>query len=375
MRRRAKVLDPNAKTLQDVETPALILDEAAVKRNVAKMAGWAKASGILLRPHAKTHKSLEIAKLQLSAGAVGISCATVAEIEAFSRSRIPGLLLTTPVANRPKLERLARVVGDADVSIVIDHVEQLAALNALMRESSRPVRVLIDVDLGQKRTGVCDVNTCTTIAKKIADYPAFSFGGLQGFAGQVQHIVRYDQRENAAAEAGNLLNEYLSALHRLNIKSDIVTGSGTGTAEFDARGPYTELQVGSYVFMDADYGALLEKNNDALPYEKALFVLATVTSINRPGEFTIDAGVKALAFNGPMPSIIAGAPSGSTYRFAGDEHGIITMPAGCTAPALGMRVMVEATHCDPTVNLHSRYTVVKEDDHIEHWPILARYEN
>jgi D-serine deaminase-like pyridoxal phosphate-dependent protein len=361
--------------LQDIETPALILDEAALTRNISSMANFAKAAGINLRPHAKTHKSVEIAKLQLSAGAVGIACATVAEIEAFSRAHVPGLLLTSPVANRPKIERLAGIMNDTDVSIVVDHVDQLVVLNELMQARTRPVQVLIDVDVGQKRTGICDVNMCVALAKQISSYPAFRFGGLQGFAGQVQHIVQHDQRESAAVAAGNILNEYLSVLHRADIKSDIVTGSGTGTAKFDARGPYTELQVGSYIFMDADYGALKEREGGALPYETALFVLATVTSINRQNEFTIDAGVKALAFNGPMPSKIVGAPRGSTYRFAGDEHGIITLPAGCVAPALGARVLVEATHCDPTVNLHPRYTVVKKDGHIEHWPILARYEN
>jgi D-serine deaminase-like pyridoxal phosphate-dependent protein len=367
------VLNPGLAEFQEIQTPALIVDADALARNISDMAAAAKASKINLRPHAKTHKSPEIAQLQLDAGAVGVSCATIAEIEAFSGAGITGLLLTSPVADRAKLGRLTQVARHADLSIVVDHADQISALADFISDNIRPIRVLVDIDVGQRRTGVCDVQTTIELAKLISKKPWLRFGGIQGFAGQVQHIADATKRESGAAGVAEILKDHLRALGGANIGANVVTGSGTGASSFDSYGPYTELQVGSYVFMDADYGALKQKGGDALPYAPSLFVLATVTSINRLGEFTVDAGVKALAFNGPMPSKIIGVPDGSTYRFGGDEHGMITMPEGCIAPKLGSRVLILSTHCDPTVNLHSQYHVIGANRRMTKWPVMARY--
>lgn len=367
------MLDSGVAEFQEIQTPALVVDADVLSRNISDMASTAKARKISLRPHAKTHKSSEIARLQLDAGAVGISCATVAEIEAFAEAGIHGLLLTSPVADKAKLGRLIHVARRADLSIVIDHADQISALADFVSDNTRPVRVLIDIDVGQRRTGVCDVQSTIELAKLVSTKPWLRFGGIQGFAGQIQHIIDPAERESGAAAVSEILKDHLRGLGSANIGADVVTGSGTGASSFDGSGPYTELQVGSYVFMDADYGALKQKGGGALPYSPSLFVLATVTSINRPREFTVDAGVKALAFNGPMPNKILGAPEGSTYRFGGDEHGMITMPEGCTAPKLGSRVLILTTHCDPTVNLHSTYHVIGANRQMEKWPVLARY--
>lgn len=367
------MLNPGHAEFQEIQTPALIVDADVLARNISDMAATAKAGKISLRPHAKTHKSPEIARLQMDAGAVGISCATVAEIEAFADAGITGLLLTSPVADKAKLGRLTQVARRADLSIVVDHVDQISALADFVSDNVRPVRALIDIDVGQRRTGVCDIQSTVELAKLIVTKPWLRFGGIQGFAGQIQHIADAAAREAGAAAVAGVLKDHLRALGDANIHADIVTGSGTGASSFDSGGPYTELQVGSYVFMDADYGVLKQKGGDGLPYAPSLFVLATVTSINRPGEFTVDAGVKALAFNGPMPTKIIGAPEGSTYRFGGDEHGMITMPEGCVAPKLGSRVLILTTHCDPTVNLHSAYHVIGANRRLEKWPVMARY--
>jgi D-serine deaminase-like pyridoxal phosphate-dependent protein len=367
------VLNPDLAGFKDIETPALVLDRAALMRNIAAMAATAMAAGIALRPHAKTHKSAEIARLQIAAGAIGICCATVAEIEALARANIPGLMLTTPVMDRPKLIRLAAIARDADIAIVIDHADQIAVLDELIVPGARPLDLLVDIDVGQRRTGVIDAAQTVMLARLIATKPWARFAGIQGFAGHVQHIIDAAARKAAAASVGAILNAHLAALREAGIAAAVVTGSGTGASSFDAAGPYTELQVGSYVFMDADYGKLTIEAGGALPFEASLYVLATVTSVNRPGEFTIDAGVKALAFNGPPPDRIIGAPDGCTYRFGGDEHGMVTLPDGAAAPKLGSRVLVLTTHCDPTVNLHPRVYAVGTDGGIEIWPVLARY--
>lgn len=367
------MLDPNLPAFHDIQTPALVLDVMALSRNIRGMADFAAANGVTLRPHAKTHKSTRIAQLQIEAGAVGISCATVAEMENFAQAGIAGLLLTTPVADRPKLARLAAIADHADISIVVDHADQIHVLHELLDSGSRPLQVLIDIDVGQRRTGVVDTASTLALAQLIEAAPGMRFGGIQGFAGHVQHMINAGERRAGAAGVRALLDEHLHVLAEAGIKADIVTGSGTGACAYDVTGTFTELQVGSYVFMDADYGRLEREGGGALPYEPSLFILATVTSVNRKGEFTVDAGVKAMAFNGPVPSLMIGAPEGSTYRFGGDEHGMITMPEGGVAPALGSRVLLLTTHCDPTVNLHATYHVVGHNNGVESWPVLARY--
>lgn len=361
------MLDPHLPALQDIATPALVVDGAALQRNIAAMADVAKAGKIALRPHAKTHKSPRIAQAQIEAGAVGISCATVAEMEAMAAAGIPGLLLTTPVADRVKLARLAALADATDFSIVVDDADQIHALHALLDSGSRIIQVLIDVDVGQHRTGVVDPAATLALAQLIAATPGMTFGGIQGFAGHVQHMIDHAEREAGAATVRALLDDHLRVLNSAGIKAEIVTGSGTGAAAFDIAGTFTELQVGSYLFMDADYGRL------ALPFEPSLFVLATVTSNSRAGEFTVDAGVKAMAFNGPVPSLMPGVPEGSTYRFGGDEHGMITLPAGAEPSKLGSRVLLQATHCDPTVNLHGQFQVVGHNGDVDVWAVAARY--
>lgn len=356
-----------------VETPALVLDEAAVLKNIAMMAHHAAATGVKLRPHAKTHKSLEIARRQIAAGAIGISCATVEELFYFSDAGIEGLLLTSPVSDPAKLPRLAKIIRKSHVMLVVDHIDQVAALSSLIDDASICPDLLIDIDVGQGRTGVCSISAAFEIAAHIAK-TAMRLVGIQGFAGNVQHIHDAAERSRSAEDVGRQLTTYAEALRAAGHHIAHITGSGTGASEFDRHGPYTELQVGSYVFMDADYGAVRRSGDVALPFRPSLFVLATVTSVNRSGSVTIDAGVKALAFNGPPPTHIIGAPTGSIYRFAGDEHGVITIPSGGAIPALGSRVLVLTTHCDPTVNLHPRYTVILADQSIEAWPVAGRYQ-
>lgn len=367
------MIDPALPSLSNCQTPALVLDPEALTRNIGAMAAFARRHSIALRPHAKTHKSIRIAQLQIEAGAIGISCATVAELEIFADAGISGLLLTTPVADRPKLERLAALIAKTEVSIVVDHADQIATLRELLHDGSWRVNVLVDIDVGQRRTGVVDEASTIQLARLIGSEPAMRFAGIQGFAGHAQHIVAAEERQAAAATVRGILDRHRAALIQSEIDVPTVTGSGTGTSAFDVDSTFTELQVGSYVFMDADYAQLKGEAGFLLPYDPSLFILATVTSVNRPGEFTVDAGVKAMAFNGPTPNLIVGAPSGSSYRFAGDEHGVITLPPGTSSPPLGSRILMLTTHCDPTVNLHASYVVAHHNAENESWPVSARY--
>jgi D-serine deaminase-like pyridoxal phosphate-dependent protein len=203
----------------------------------------------------------------------------------------------------------------------------------------------------------------------IAASPGLVFAGIQGFAGHAQHIA--DPRQRCAAAAA-MLRAVADALPQAGYPVRLITCSGTGTYVQDAVGPYSELQAGSYLFMDADYARIADEAGAGPSFAPSLLVLATVVSVNRPGEITVDAGTKALATNGPPPCHIRGVAPGATYRFAGDEHGIITMPPGKPPPPLGARVLISATHCDPTVNLYASYCVIGSGA-MERWPICGRY--
>jgi D-serine deaminase-like pyridoxal phosphate-dependent protein len=358
--------------LRDVTTPALVLDLATLKRNIDKMAGIAKRSGVNLRPHAKTHKSIEIARLQVRTGAIGIACATVAEVETFAAAGVSNLLLTAPVADSGKFARLAALNRKCPLAITVDHIEQVRGFADAVDSTDPQPSIIVDMDVGQGRTGVTDISEGVNLANAIASYPRLRFAGIQGFAGNAQHIPEPLARREAAEMAARKLKSFAEALLDVNLRPDIITGGGTGTHYEDKAGPYSELQVGSYIFMDSDYSRIVDETGAGLPFEPSLFVAATVVSVNRENEVTVDAGTKALATNGPPPHTMLGVAEGAVYGFAGDEHGIISLPKEAKQPSLGQRIMLGASHCDPTVNLYACYHVV-DGTNVEVWPITARY--
>jgi D-serine deaminase-like pyridoxal phosphate-dependent protein len=368
-------LDPNAPPLSAVMTPALVIDAVALEANIARMASAARSAGVALRPHAKTHKSPDIARRQQQAGAIGIACATILEAEALSGAGIGNLLITSPVVGRDKTARLARLHRQSPVMTAVDHPRQVEEIVEALTAGDAPMHILVDVDVGQARTGVVGVEDGVALARRIRAEPRLRFSGLQAYAGHVQHLVDARERQRAATEAAQAVRAMVFRLQAEGLAPSTVSGSGTGASAFDVHGgAYNELQVGSYVFMDADYGRIEELDGARLPYERALFVMATIVSVNRPGQVTVDAGTKALAVNGPMPDRFIGVADRSSYAFAGDEHGTIRLPPDAPQPSVGTRVLLGVTHCDPTANLHPVYHVVRDDGTLEFWPIVGRYE-
>lgn len=361
------------RALRDVPTPALAIDEPALDRNVAMMAELTQHSRRSLRPHAKTHKSVVIARKQIEAGAIGICCATLPELQALAEAGITGLLLTAPVQDPAKTEHLVGVAKKSPITIAVDHPNQIRALSGKIPADASPIGVIVDIDVGQRRTGVRDVGDTIALAKLLAENERFRFSGLQGYAGHVQHIADFAERAREAARVSALIGTHIGGLRQAGFDATIVSGSGTGSHEFDlANEPFTEIQAGSYVFMDADYVRILGGDGKGLPFECSLFMSTTVTSANVPGQVTVDAGTKSLAVNGPAPHLILGAPDGTTFQFAGDEHGILLLPEGTKAPALGDRILMSVTHCDPTINLFSIVHAVTRSGGLEKWPVVGR---
>jgi D-serine deaminase-like pyridoxal phosphate-dependent protein len=374
-------LGPNAQFIGQpgsrarLDTPALLIDRDALERNIAAMAAHARSCGIALRPHAKTHKSLAVAQRQIGAGALGICCATLGEAEIMVRGGMPGVHITSPQVTEAKIARLIALnaAPHQGLSVVVDHPANLAALDCAAQDAGQTLAVLVDFEAGHGRTGVAGEEALGQLARAAVAAPGLAFRGIQSYSGNLQHIPVRAERRARALQQVERLGAMLGRLRAGGIAVPVVTGGGTGTFDLDPAGRvFTELQVGSYVFMDVQYRQALEDGRNAPPFETALFVSTAVVSVNAAGYVTTDAGLKCFATDGPAPEPSAGAPAGSRYEFFGDEHGRLVLPAGADKPPLGARIECVTPHCDPTVNLHDLYHVVAGDTLVEIWPIEAR---
>ncbi|MGE0596677.1 MAG: DSD1 family PLP-dependent enzyme [Hyphomonadaceae bacterium] len=355
-----------------LNTPVLVLDRDALARNIAAMAAFANARGMALRPHAKTHKSVDIARLQLAAGATGVCCAKLGEAEALGDGGIDAILITSPVVTPQAIARLLALQDRiGDLRVAADNPANIEALAAAAQSASRPLPVLVDIDPGIRRTGVGSPEAAVTLARAIADAPTLRFAGVQFYCGAQQHIEDYAERRTAIVERTDYLRAVIEALAAAGLKPEVVTGGGTGTHEIDADlGVITELQAGSYVFMDSQYNDCALREADARPFETALMIDAHVVSANSQGMATLDSGFKALATDGGAVRVLAGGPETSAFVFMGDEHGALI--AMDHVFRIGDRVTLTTPHCDPTVNLYDAYHVVRGNDLIGIWPVSGR---
>lgn len=356
-----------------VATPALILEVEALDHNIEVMAAWAKSQSVGLRPHAKAHKSPDIARRLIAQGAVGASCATIAEAEELAAADIPGLLITSPMVTSDMLKRLRiLLLRGADVSVVADDPRNIEALSDIAHAAKRKLPVLVELDVGQGRTGCGSIKDACQLAKRIAGDPYLEFSGIQAYWGFLQQLMPYEEREARIAQRIKSVVDLVTALKRQKLAPAIITGGGTGTHWIDAGfGLFTELQPGSYLFLDSCY-APLPLTPDGNPFKPALFVAASVVSAVHPGRAVIDAGFKAFACDSGKPVPARGAVPNATYRFMGDEHGAIEFDASLPPPALGSVIELLTSHCDPTVNLYRSYQVARHDSIIDEWPIVAR---
>jgi len=360
---------------RDLNTPVLVIELDALTRNIAKMADFARDHGLRLRPHAKTHKSPDIARRQIEAGAVGICCAKIGEAEALAdHGVLQGLHITSPVVSSSAIERLIALNARTDgLMCVVDNPASVRALAAAARRADKPLGLVIDIDPGIRRTGVNSAEGAVAVLGAIRAGQNLRYMGVQCYCGAQQHIAGFEDRRAAMVDRAAFVRTIIDALIEAGGPPQIVTGGGTGTHRIDAAlDLFTELQVGSYVFMDGQYLACdLTGDDGGSPFETALMVDARVVSANTPGLVTLDAGFKAFSTDAEAPLVLAGAPDGARYCFMGDEHGALLLPAGETL-ALCDIVSLGAPHCDPTVNLYDTYHVVQGDTLRVLWPIAAR---
>ncbi len=356
-------------SILEVDTPALLLDLEALERNLARMANAARAAGVALRPHAKTHKCPEIALMQIAAGAVGVCCQKVSEAQVMVADGVRDILISNEIVGARKLDRLARLAATARVSVCTDDISNVDELSAAACAHEVSLRVLVEIDVGARRCGVASVEAAVALARRIASSPGLTFGGLQAYRGPAQHLREYEGRRQAIAEAVSRCRDIRDRLLAEGLTCATITGAGTGTFDFEATsGVYTEIQPGSYVFMDADYRRNRNASGGAFEeFEQSLFVLATVMSNALDNTAVVDAGMKALSVDSGMP-LVAGIPS-ARYVRASDEHGTLELAGSLS---LGDKVRLVPGHCDPTVNLHDWYVGMRADRVEAVWPVAAR---
>jgi 3-hydroxy-D-aspartate aldolase len=352
--------------LDEVDTPALILDLSSFEKNQQTLFDAVKGRKIRVRPHAKTHKCPEVAKRQIAMGAVGMCCQKVSEAEAMVDGGIGDVLITNEIVGTPKIERLAALSRRARVGVCVDNAENLKALAA----SKATLDIYIELEVGMRRCGVAPGEPVVALAREITSSPNLRLAGLQAYHGRAQHIRSMEQRHAAIETAAQHVLHTRRLLEKERIPCPIVTGAGSGTfmLEVDA-GAWDEIQPGSYAFMDVDYA----KNEWAAPlprFEHALFVLSTVMS-RSADRAIVDAGLKASSVDSGMPTVWGRQTL--RYTHASDEHGWIEgKEQGSPLPALGEKVLLVPGHCDPTINLYDWYVCVRNGIVEDLWAITAR---
>jgi 3-hydroxy-D-aspartate aldolase len=357
-------------SLQDVDTPALVVELDAFERNLARMAESVAGHGVRVRAHAKTHKCPEIAKRQIAAGATGVCCQKVSEAEAMVDGGLQDVLVSNEIVGAAKLARLARLALRARIGVCADDAANVRALEAAAAAAATTIEVYVEVDVGMRRCGVAPGAPALALARAVAASPHLRFAGIQAYHGRAQHLRSLAERRAAIERSAAAANQTRRLIESAGIACPTLTGAGTGSYMLEIElGAYDEIQPGSYVFMDADYAR--NEWGPPLPrFEHSLFVLTTVMSRPAAERAVVDAGLKASSVDSGMP-VVWQHPNLQVVRVA-DEHGVIEAAAGTAVPALGDKLLLVPGHCDPTVNLYDWFVCVRDDRVEALWPITAR---
>lgn len=359
---------------KDIQTPCLVLDLDALERNITKMGQLAKQMGMRHRVHGKMHKSVDVAKLQKALGdAVGICCQKVSEAEAFARGGIDDVLVSNQVRDPAKIDRLARIPRFGARTIVcVDDLANVADLSAAAQRHGTTIECLVEIDCGAGRCGVTTTAAVVEIAKAIDAAPGLKFSGIQAYQGAMQHMDLYEDRKGKIDIAIAMVSDAVDGLKAEGLACDIVGGGGTGSYYFEGNsGVYNELQCGSYAFMDADYGRILDKDGKRIDdgeWENALFILTSVMSHAKADKAICDAGLKAQSVDSGLPFIYG--RDDVEYVKCSDEHGVIADPSGVLK--VNDKLKLVPGHCDPTCNVHDWYVGVRNGKVETVWPITAR---
>lgn len=358
----------------DVDTPALCVDLDVLDGNIKNMQAAVTRFGLATRPHAKTHKSADIAKMQLAAGAIGICTAKVSEAEALMAEGVDRICMTTSNPSPSKIRRAMALSRRSAHFVHATDTEQNARdLSAAARETGLTAAVVIDVAVGT-RSGIPPGDGALALAQLVDRLPNLELKGLLSYDGGTQHVSGFVARKAQALKNIEANAATRETMKKAGLNTEIFSGGGTGTYNIYHEVPgFTDLQVGSYVFMDMQYLAIGGEDGNAIytDFSPSLTVVATVLNDRFPGRITTDAGAKALTLNVPRAGVV-GEP-GVDYNAGSDEFGVITFP---NAPrrqyAIGDRLEVVVPHCDPVVNLYDAMYGIRHGRVERVIPITAR---
>jgi len=359
----------------DIQTPALILDLDALERNIKKMGDYAKAHGMRHRAHGKMHKSVDVLKLQMElGGAIGVCCQKVSEAEVFARAGIQEILVSNQVRDPAKIDRLAQLpkISGGEIIVCVDDVANVSDLSQAAGKHGTNLGVFIEIDCGAGRCGVTTTEAVVEIAKAVQGADNLTYRGIQAYQGAMQHMDSFEDRQAKLDAAIAQVKDAVDALKAEGIETDLVSGGGTGSYYFESNsGVYNELQCGSYAFMDADYGRILDADGnriDAGEWENAFFILTSVMSHAKPDKAIVDAGLKAQSVDSGLP-VIYGRDD-VEYVKCSDEHGVVADPKGVLK--VNDKLKLIPGHCDPTANVHDWYVGVRNGKVETLWPVSAR---
>jgi 3-hydroxy-D-aspartate aldolase len=356
--------------LEQLPTPALLIDHDAMIRNIAKLAGYASSQDVRLRAHAKTHKSVDIARIQMNYGACGICCQKVSEAEAMVEGGIKDILVSNQVVGEAKIRRLAELARRARIIVCVDDGDNVDRLSRAATVAGSTIECLVEIDVGSARCGVTPGEQALRLAAHVAERTGLVFAGIQAYHGAAQHVRLHADRKERIEEACALAAGTVLLLRKSGLSCGIVGGAGTGTFQFEAAsGVFNELQCGSYVFMDADYQKVLGENGEGIgDFENSLFVVTEIMSKVRSGNAVCDAGVKAHSIDSGVPRVHGRADL--TVTRCSDEHAVIVDPHDTLVP--GEKLLLVPGHCDPTCNLYDNYIVMRAGKVSDIWPVSAR---
>tara|TARA_R110002074_G_scaffold40481_5_gene108252 strand:- start:182 stop:1345 length:1164 start_codon:yes stop_codon:yes gene_type:complete len=358
----------------DIQTPALVLDLDALEANIRKMGDYAAAHGMRHRVHGKMHKSIDVAKLQQRlGGACGVCCQKVSEAEVFARGGIKDVMVSNQVTDPAKIDRLARMPKlGARVLVCVDDPANVADLSAAATRHGTQIEALVEIDCGAGRCGVSTTQDVVKIARLIDAAEGLKFAGIQAYQGAMQHLDSYDDRKAKIDIAVAQVADAVQGLKAVGLVCDIVGGGGTGSYYFESEsGVFNELQCGSYAFMDADYGRILDQDGvriDQGEWQNALFILTSVMSHAKPDKAIVDAGLKAQSVDSGLPTVFG--RDDVTYLKCSDEHGVVGDPSGVLK--INDKLRLVPGHCDPTCNVHDWYVGVRGGVVEAVWRVSAR---
>lgn len=352
---------------EEIDTPALLVDVAVMEANLRRMADFFVGRGAKLRPHAKTHKCPIIAQKQLDLGAIGITCAKLGEAEALIAGGIQDILIANQIVGEHKISRLTELAQRANLTVAVDNPENISALSRAAADKRVKMSVLVEVDIGMGRCGVLPGQGALTLAQQVSRSPGLSFAGLMGYEGHLIFVPSLKERTERCREAMGLLLETKDLIEKAGLPVSIVSGGGTGTYAITGDIPgITEVQAGSYLFMDTRYRGI----EGLEAFDVALTLLTTVISRPQKGRAVIDSGRKAIAQDFGLPEI-KDHPGAKLVALA-EEHGIVTLEETDQDWRVGDKIELIVSHCCTTINLHDRYFAIRNGSLEAIWPIAAR---